>query len=79
MLIVCLCYLITHAMSILKGGIDLGNFISECDAGAMGTATGLHLFIGTGGKTSKALLALKPKKQGGLPGGREKERYSGVG
>lgn len=23
--------------------------------------------------------ALKPKKQGGLPGGREKERYSGVG
>ena len=42
----------------LKGGIDFGNFISERDAGAMGTAAGLHLCIGTGGKTSKALLRL---------------------
>lgn len=57
-----MCYL------CLKEGIDSGNFVSEHGAGAMKRKTGLALCLGTGYKTSKALLRLESLR-GGQPGG----------
>ena len=65
----------------LKEGADLGNFISTCDAAAARTI-GLHLLFCMHRdciQNQQGIAeAQEPEKQGGLPGGRGREGYSGV-